>query len=496
VLFGFGSMTLVLRFDDITTRTVYRPTQSAFERCDPSSDHKASMRSDHPTTPFDVEVDDAANDAEMIEQFWGAPKRGSGRVSARDTNGDLWRDNTGAIRTILDGVAAFRPRTSGRTDISGEVQRTREHRIVPARGADSSALPPESDDLWEWDDELDAYLEVEAAARTEHRSSENGSLHRISLGAAGPLLRYVGLILLVALLLVPLALALRPSEAPATLVEIESSGVGSENPVQSTDPSIADVRDEPRSDVAPEAIAPAAKIDESSIDPPIVGAVVERTTVEAQVAAAQAVPDIATPEVTATSSAETVEVVTVSATAERVVPECPQIYVAGQGDSWFRIADAANVTSGALLRENRATVDTVIFPGDEICLPSGATMPSQPTPTTDPPISTTVVPPTTTPPTTAPPASTAQVQQIIRDIWPDELEQKALDIAWIESRFVATAFNGTCCYGVFQIYWTVHQSWLDELGINSSSDLFNARKNIEAAYVLYQRAGGWGPWGG
>jgi hypothetical protein len=94
------------------------------------------------------------------------------------------------------------------------------------------------------------------------------------------------------------------------------------------------------------------------------------------------------------------------------------------------------------------------------------------------------------------PATPAQVQQMIRDIWPDELEEHALEIAWRESNYIATAHNGWCCYGVFQIYYTAHQSWLDDYGVNSANDLLDARKNITAAYALYQRAGGWGPWGG
>ncbi len=64
-------------------------------------------------------------------------------------------------------------------------------------------------------------------------------------------------------------------------------------------------------------------------------------------------------------------VATASEPAERLIPACPTTYVAGAGDSWYRIADAADVSPNALLDENRATVDTVILPGDEICLPTG-----------------------------------------------------------------------------------------------------------------------------
>ncbi len=54
--------------------------------------------------------------------------------------------------------------------------------------------------------------------------------------------------------------------------------------------------------------------------------------------------------------------------------------------------------------------------------------------------------------------------------------------------------QGQCCSGLFQIYYDVHKSWLAELGINSRNDLYDPRTNAEAAFALYQRAGGWAPW--
>jgi len=93
------------------------------------------------------------------------------------------------------------------------------------------------------------------------------------------------------------------------------------------------------------------------------------------------------------------------------------------------------------------------------------------------------------------PASASDVQAIIREVFPDDIEDYALEVAYRESRYVPTAKN-FCCYGIFQIYWNVHKSWLADLGITSDQQLYDARTNIEAAYALYQRAGGWGPWGG
>ena len=85
------------------------------------------------------------------------------------------------------------------------------------------------------------------------------------------------------------------------------------------------------------------------------------------------------------------------------------------------------------------------------------------------------------------------IKQIIRDAWPDELEARALEIAYRESRYVPTAKN-FCCYGIFQIYWNVHKSWLADIGITNDQQLYDPATNARAAYALYQRAGGWGPW--
>lgn len=86
------------------------------------------------------------------------------------------------------------------------------------------------------------------------------------------------------------------------------------------------------------------------------------------------------------------------------------------------------------------------------------------------------------------------VEEIIRDVWPDQLEDRAVRIAWRESRFVPTARNSICS-GLFQIFWAVHKSWLaSDLGITSRDQLYDARTNAEAALALYYRAGGWSPW--
>ena len=78
-------------------------------------------------------------------------------------------------------------------------------------------------------------------------------------------------------------------------------------------------------------------------------------------------------------------------------------------------------------------------------------------------------------------------------MWPDNLEEKALQIAWRESNWQPRARN-YCCHGLFQIYYDVHKSWLPSVGVNSVEDLYDPYLNSVAAYTLYQRAGGWSPW--
>ncbi|MDQ3601902.1 MAG: hypothetical protein M3408_11805 [Actinomycetota bacterium] len=40
----------------------------------------------------------------------------------------------------------------------------------------------------------------------------------------------------------------------------------------------------------------------------------------------------------------------------------------------------------------------------------------------------------------------------------------------------------------------MHKSWLAGIGVNEKSDLYDPYLNAKAAYTLYQRSGGWGPW--
>jgi hypothetical protein len=108
--------------------------------------------------------------------------------------------------------------------------------------------------------------------------------------------------------------------------------------------------------------------------------------------------------------------------------------------------------------------------------------------------------PTTTPAPPPPPPpppphnwGQSEVIQIIRDVFPDDLEEHALYIAHRESNFIPTARN-YCCVGLFQIYATVHAKLINSLGY-SIDQLTDPLVNTIVAFALYQRAG-WGPWGG
>ena len=174
-------------------------------------------------------------------------------------------------------------------------------------------------------------------------------------------------------------------------------------------------------------------------------------------------------------------------------PVCGSTYVVRPGDSWSLVSDRASISMNELLTTNGVSSRSMLYPDDEICLPPGAVVVI---PTTVP---RSTAPQTTSAPTTTsttvvlpPEPSTATAQDIIREVWPDDLEERALEIAHRESRFHANASNW-CCVGLFQLHWNAHKGWLAGIGVTSKSQLFDARTNAEAAYALYQR-NGWTPW--
>ena len=82
---------------------------------------------------------------------------------------------------------------------------------------------------------------------------------------------------------------------------------------------------------------------------------------------------------------------------------------------------------------------------------------------------------------------------IIREIFPDRLEAKAIALAKRESKLNAATYNW-CCVGLFQINWWAHKPWLKQMGVTKASQLLDARVNARAALQMYRRSGGWSPW--
>lgn len=89
--------------------------------------------------------------------------------------------------------------------------------------------------------------------------------------------------------------------------------------------------------------------------------------------------------------------------------------------------------------------------------------------------------------------SDGNVEQIIRDVWPDDLENWAVRIAYRESRFVPTVHN-YCCWGILQLNWLAHHAWMTtDFGVTNPHQLLDPRLNAEIALHLYEAAGP-GPW--
>ena len=149
---------------------------------------------------------------------------------------------------------------------------------------------------------------------------------------------------------------------------------------------------------------------------------------------------------------------------------CQATYTARRGDSWWSIASKSNTTLKQILKLNGASMSTLILIGREVCVPAAAK-----------------------PATPARVYNRNEVEQIIREIWPDDLEARALAIADRESNLNPLAKN-RCCYGLFQIYYTYHKNWLPSVGVTSANQLLDPRLNTLAAYTLYKRNNGWGPW--
>jgi LysM repeat protein len=314
-----------------------------------------------------------------------------------------------------------------------------------------------------------------------------GELVRQATGHVDPLLRRAGAVAIVIAALVPVALSLRSSHPSASALAPSASSVAA-----SPTPTIAaatTVALAPTSVVAPRSTsvgtAAAPRVSKPA-----------HATRTATKQAATTVPRASTSVAAPTSVSPRVTVGTRTATVvPRPVPRaCASSYRVVFGDAWIVIANKAHVPLSKLLAANHATASTPIYPGRTLCLPSGAWM-SKPASTSHA-ISHAVSHPVSHP-TYVPSRSytRAQVIQIIRDVWPDALEDHAIFIATRESNLVPTARN-FCCQGLFQIYYAVHAHWLAQIGVTSADQLLDPRTNARAAYAMYQRSGGFAPWGG
>jgi hypothetical protein len=454
--------------------------------------------------------------------FWGGQSDWSDRTSAQPTPRVPRTDATidQAEVPLNAGVerAGQRFRRHVSNLFSSGANPTREHGIVrpeadrPVEAAPTAA-PAEGmfDDL----DDLDDFdysdtavatptprTDLVAAAEPQQWDAEFApapvATGQTQSPGIDPLLMRLGVVALVAALLVPALLSFRgkstesliesssPSELTATSNFLAEDAAAADVPT-STATGQLDPNNLPLAipvNTQPAAVAEAAALD---TEPGAAAGADDPGTLPQRVSAA-------------------LDAATAAAPADRVERNCAIDYEVLAGDFWIRLADAADVPIAELLEANGASSLTPIYPGISICLPAGAATPAPPTtaPATTTPATTTpatATPATATPATTTPattPSSTNstpdEVKQIIRDAWPDELEERAIEIAYRESRFVPTAKN-FCCYGLFQMYWAVHRSWLSDIGITDDQQLYDPATNTRAAYELYQRAGGWGPWG-
>lgn len=199
------------------------------------------------------------------------------------------------------------------------------------------------------------------------------------------------------------------------------------------------------------------------------------------------------------------------ATAKRKA-ECKTRYTVVGGDSWILIAKKVGVSLKELLAASNSRTSTLLLPKRTVCLPANATLPQvvapkpKPKPAPAQPAKTPKVassPPTTSakpkpkqPSVPDAPAgrnySAGEAEQIIRDVWPDDLENQALAIAKRESNLHPTSHN-SCCVGLFQIHWNANQRFLNSIAITSVTMLYDPITNATAAYRMYLRSG-WAPW--
>ena len=187
-----------------------------------------------------------------------------------------------------------------------------------------------------------------------------------------------------------------------------------------------------------------------------------------------------------------------TAQSESSEPACGLEYTVQYGDSWYGIASRAGVKAGPLAALNGKTLSSPLKVGQVICLPQGAKRPS---------VATTTQPRTSSSSGSASSSgdmrtvtnpsvrsySRTEVEQIVRDIWPDNLENDALFVVERESHFNPGS-RSYCCIGLFQLNWSAHKSWMANYGVTDPAQLLDPTTNARMALVARERAGSWRPW--
>jgi LysM repeat protein len=371
------------------------------------------------------------------------------------------------------------------------LERTRTHHVVTSRPTDESY----DDFTGDWAP-VDHWVEPEV-----HRARR--------LGGVDPRLLRIGAVAAAGVLMIPITLALR---------------------------------DKPTDGVRSEVDVPTTTVVPITAAPQVLAAPVE--TVVTVLAAAPVTASPQGPAVEAASGGASARgAAAVVAAPKPAKPVCAGTYTVIANDYWNRFPKSSGASVAKWLAANNAAADTPLYVGDKLCIPAGATAPAPPTPptttqpptTTPPPATTTPAPATTkaapaatkaapvatkapviAPPPTAAPVTTAApvvtvakpptrgavvpapstdaatVEALIREIWPDDIEDRAVAIATRESHLNPNVHN-YCCYGVFAIYFDMGKNFLPQMGITSPQQLFDPRTNITAAYKLYTLAG-WKPW--
>ena len=169
-----------------------------------------------------------------------------------------------------------------------------------------------------------------------------------------------------------------------------------------------------------------------------------------------------------------------------------------------------------LLAANNATAQTVLLPGKNICLPrvprhrppqrpgddqaaghdgsQAGHHPAEAAPTTQPPTPAVTSAPTTTQPQPPPNTYTkAQVAQIIRDVWPDDLEDEAIRIATRESNLDPDGQELVLLRPVPDLLQPPTAPGWRASASPAPPSSTTRRVNASAALALYNISG-WAPW--